>query len=458
MLTRRAWLAGSALGALLARTAFAQDYPARPVRVIVPYPPGGATDVLGRLLAPRIEQELKQSFVIDNRGGGASQVGTQAIATAPADGYTIGLIDSAFTINPGLFAGKLPYDTLKDFAAVSLVATAPLVLVAHPSLDVKTAQELVALAKQKPGSLTFAIAGPRHAGASRRRTAASGRGHRGGDGALSRRGAVDRRFHRRSGTDDVCDRSVDPRTCARRTCPRARDGRRAFAAAPRCADHGAGGPCRHRCGADVRACRAGGDARCHRQSAERGGCGLAYAPTRCADGWKSSAMCRSARRRTNSARVSVRTSPNGRASSRRETSSRTDNIMTVTIERVETIVLRIPYDHWAPKPTFGGIARDTMDCLLLRVTASNGLVGWGEAFWGGWQATQAAVEHWIAPLARGQDVNDRQMFARFERSLHNFGRSGPLRLCARRARHRALGPARQARRRAGARAARRQEA
>ena len=99
--------------------------------------------------------------------------------------------------------------------------------------------------------------------------------------------------------------------------------------------------------------------------------------------------------------------------------------MTVTIERVETIALRIPYDHWAPKPKFGGIARDTMDCLLVRVTASNGLVGWGEAFWGGWQATQAAIEHWIAPLARGQDVNDRQMFARFERSLHNFGRSGP---------------------------------
>jgi L-alanine-DL-glutamate epimerase-like enolase superfamily enzyme len=99
--------------------------------------------------------------------------------------------------------------------------------------------------------------------------------------------------------------------------------------------------------------------------------------------------------------------------------------MTVTIERVETIVLRIPYDHWAPKPTFGGIARDTMDCLLIRVTASNGLVGWGEAFWGGWQATRAAIDHWIAPLARGQDVNDKQMFARFERSLHNFGRSGP---------------------------------
>ena len=157
MLTRRALIA--AAGMVATCRAFAQDYPARPVRIIVPYPPGGATDVLGRLLAPRIEQELKQSFVIDNRGGGASQVGTQAIATAPPDGTTIGLIDSAFTINPGLFAGKLPYDTLKDFAAVSLVATAPLVLVAHPSLEVNTAQELVALAKQKPGGISFALPG-----------------------------------------------------------------------------------------------------------------------------------------------------------------------------------------------------------------------------------------------------------------------------------------------------------
>jgi tripartite-type tricarboxylate transporter receptor subunit TctC len=159
MLTRRALIASGAAGASLAHPAFAQDYPAKPVRIIVPYAPGGATDVLARLLAVRIEQELKQSVVIDNRGGGASQVGTQAIATAPPDGYTIGLIDSAFTINPGLFAGKLPYDTLKDFAAVSLVATAPLVFVVHPSLDVKTAQGLVALAKQKPGSISFALPG-----------------------------------------------------------------------------------------------------------------------------------------------------------------------------------------------------------------------------------------------------------------------------------------------------------
>jgi L-alanine-DL-glutamate epimerase-like enolase superfamily enzyme len=99
--------------------------------------------------------------------------------------------------------------------------------------------------------------------------------------------------------------------------------------------------------------------------------------------------------------------------------------MTVKIERVDTIALRIPYDHWAPKPTFGGIARTTMDCLLVRVTASNGMIGWGEAFWGGWQATQTALEHWVAPLSVGQDAADTDMTARFERALHNFGRSGP---------------------------------
>jgi tripartite-type tricarboxylate transporter receptor subunit TctC len=157
MLTRRALV--TAAGALLTHSALAQDYPTRPVRIIVPYPPGGATDVLARLVAARLGEELKQNFLVDNRGGGASQVGTQAIATAAADGYTVGLIDSAFTINPGLFAGKLPYDTLKDFAPVSLVATAPLVLVVHPSLGVNTAQELVALARQKPGALSFALPG-----------------------------------------------------------------------------------------------------------------------------------------------------------------------------------------------------------------------------------------------------------------------------------------------------------
>ena len=158
MMNRRTVLTGLAFAAL-SRHAFAQDYPQRPVRIIVPYAPGGASDILARLTQPHLERELGQSFIVDNRGGGASQVGTQAIATAQPDGYTIGIIDSAFVINPGLFAGKLPYDTQKDFAPVSLLATTPLVLVVHPSVPAQTAQELVALAKGKPGEITFASAG-----------------------------------------------------------------------------------------------------------------------------------------------------------------------------------------------------------------------------------------------------------------------------------------------------------
>jgi tripartite-type tricarboxylate transporter receptor subunit TctC len=157
-LARRTFLLGVA-STCACSPALAQDFPSKPVRMIVPYAPGGATDILARLLAARIDQELKQSVVIDNRGGGASQVGTQAIAAASPDGYTIGMIDSAFTINPGLFAGKLPYDTVRDFAPVSLIATAPLVLVVHPSVAATSAQELIALAKAKPGAISYALPG-----------------------------------------------------------------------------------------------------------------------------------------------------------------------------------------------------------------------------------------------------------------------------------------------------------
>src|ERR1051326_4986797 len=106
MLNRRTVLTGLALGAL-SRPAFAQDYPQRPVRMIVPYAPGGASDILARLIQPHLERALGQSFVVDNRGGGASQVGTQAIATATTDGYTIGVIDSAVVINLAPLPGKL---------------------------------------------------------------------------------------------------------------------------------------------------------------------------------------------------------------------------------------------------------------------------------------------------------------------------------------------------------------
>jgi len=158
-LNRRTLIAGAAALTTSARLALAQTYPQRPVKIIVPYAPGGGTDVFSRLLAAQIEREFGQPLVIDNRAGGASIVGTQAVANATPDGYTIGMVDSAFVTNPGLFKEKLPYDTRKDFIPVSLLSRTQLVLSVHPSSPFKTAQELVAFAKANPGKLTFASAG-----------------------------------------------------------------------------------------------------------------------------------------------------------------------------------------------------------------------------------------------------------------------------------------------------------
>lgn len=140
-------------------TGWTQDaYPSRPVRLIVPFPPGGSTDNLARVVVPRLAPVLQQQVVIDNRGGAASNIGTDIVAKAVPDGYTIGLFDTAFVINPTLYA-KLPFDALRDFRAVMVIATGPSVLVVHPSLGVATVKELIALAKAKPGALTFASAG-----------------------------------------------------------------------------------------------------------------------------------------------------------------------------------------------------------------------------------------------------------------------------------------------------------
>lgn len=140
-------------------TGWAQDaYPSRPVRLVVPFPPGGSTDNLARVVVPRLIPILQQQVIIDNRGGAASNIGTDLVAKAAPDGYTVGLFDTAFVINPTLYA-KLPFDPLRDFRAVMVVAAGPSVLVVHPSLGVFTVKELVALAKAKPGALTFASAG-----------------------------------------------------------------------------------------------------------------------------------------------------------------------------------------------------------------------------------------------------------------------------------------------------------
>src|SRR5215470_5378240 len=158
--SRRAWLAGAAASVLLrAGEAAAQSYPQRAVRIIVPYAPGGGTDVFSRLLAAQMERELGQSLVIDNRAGGGSTIGTQAVAAAQPDGYTIGMVDSAFVTNPGLLKDKLPYDTRRDFVPVSLLSRTQLVLCVHPASPYKTAHDLVAFAKANPGTLTFASAG-----------------------------------------------------------------------------------------------------------------------------------------------------------------------------------------------------------------------------------------------------------------------------------------------------------
>ena len=156
-MNRRAFAAGTA--SLVTLPAFAQGYPLRPVKLIVPYAPGGGTDVFSRLIAQQMEREFGQTLVIDNRGGGASVIGTRAVAEAAPDGYTIGMMDSAFFTNPGLLKDKLPYDTRKDFIAVSLLSRTQLVLCVHPSSPFKTAKELVDHAKANPGKLSFASAG-----------------------------------------------------------------------------------------------------------------------------------------------------------------------------------------------------------------------------------------------------------------------------------------------------------
>jgi tripartite-type tricarboxylate transporter receptor subunit TctC len=138
--------------------ASAADYPVRPVRVVVPFVAGGGTDLLGRFVSQRLTDILGQQFVVDNRGGAGSVLGTQIVAKAAPDGYTLGVLDTAFAINPGL-VDKLPYDAERDFAFISIIATSPSLFVTHPGLKVRSVQELIALAKKQPGKISFGSAG-----------------------------------------------------------------------------------------------------------------------------------------------------------------------------------------------------------------------------------------------------------------------------------------------------------
>jgi tripartite-type tricarboxylate transporter receptor subunit TctC len=146
-------LTACATGAVLA-----QNYPASPVRVIVPFPAGGGVDSAGRLLATRLSENFGKSFVIENRGGANGNIGTEVVAKSPKDGYTLLFTGAGFVTNPSLYA-RIPYDAIKDFDPISLMALGPNVLVVHPSLPVKSVKDLIALAKAKPGAIGFAGSG-----------------------------------------------------------------------------------------------------------------------------------------------------------------------------------------------------------------------------------------------------------------------------------------------------------
>ena len=136
----------------------AAAYPTRSLRMIIPYPPGGAGDIVGRLVGAKLSQIVGQPVVVDTKGGGAQVIATELTAHAPPDGYTVFLCSTTHATNPAL--RQLPYDTLADFTPITLVASSPLVFVAHPSLGVSTIQELVAKAKASPGTINYGSSGP----------------------------------------------------------------------------------------------------------------------------------------------------------------------------------------------------------------------------------------------------------------------------------------------------------
>jgi len=159
VLSRRiGWLALAAAAWAAPWCVQAQAYPEHPIRFVVPYPPGGGTDVVARIVQGKLQAALGQNIVIDNKGGAGGSVGTDVVAKAPADGYTVLFTLNSHTVNPAIYA-KLPFDTLKDFEPVGTVASLPQILVAHPQFPAHSVAELIALAKSRPGTLAYASVG-----------------------------------------------------------------------------------------------------------------------------------------------------------------------------------------------------------------------------------------------------------------------------------------------------------
>lgn len=150
--------AGAALCLAAPVFAQAQAYPTKPVKLVVPYPPGGPTDIVARLVAQKLSDAMGQQFIVDNRPGAGGNPGAELVARSPADGYTLVVATTAHAINPSLFK-NLGYSLSKDFAPVSQLTSGPLVIVANPQLPAKNVAELIALAKARPGELNFASSG-----------------------------------------------------------------------------------------------------------------------------------------------------------------------------------------------------------------------------------------------------------------------------------------------------------
>src|ERR1043165_491794 len=151
-------IAGAAALRVTSRDAFAQSYPSKPVRVIVPFAPAGPADVLARLLMSKLSQGLGQQFYIENQAGAGGNLGMGAAARATPDGYTIAVVSTSFVVNPSLYP-KIPYDPSRDFAPITLAAVSPNVLVIHPSIPANNVKELIAFLKANPGKYSFAHSG-----------------------------------------------------------------------------------------------------------------------------------------------------------------------------------------------------------------------------------------------------------------------------------------------------------
>jgi len=149
----------TALAAGAAPSAVAQTYPHKTIRLVVPFPPGGSNDLVARIIAQKLDESWGQRVVVDNRAGGNGVIGTQLVARSAPDGYTILLVPAAHAINATLQKGKLPYDPIKDFTPVTNIASAPNVLVVHPTVPARTVRELIRLAKTRPGQLNYGSAG-----------------------------------------------------------------------------------------------------------------------------------------------------------------------------------------------------------------------------------------------------------------------------------------------------------